>query len=61
MFSEVLSHVITVKIAPEETSRGPADVATLQALMNELTAMRVIPAKASTQDYYLQNKDTVCM
>ena len=61
MFSEVLSHVITGEIAPEETSRGPADVATLQALMNELTEMRVSPATASTQEYYLQHKDRVCM
>ena len=48
-------------MAAEETSTGPANEATLQTLMNELTAMRVSPATASTQEYYLQHKDRVCM
>ena len=45
----------------EENRAGPADVATLQALMKELTEMTVCPATASTQDYYIQEKDSVCM
>ena len=48
-------------MATGDTSTGLADVATLQALINELEAMMVNPATASTQEYYHQEKDCVCM